>query len=145
MPAQYVVPQFIEVEDKVLGPISVRQFIELLVMMMIEFLFYQFLTFTTFLILGIPVFIFTAILAFANIRGQMFHVFMLNVILSHKRPRLRVWGKDHPESELREYIKKEPPPPPPPVLTKERPSSSRLSELSLVVNTGGVYKGDEWA
>ncbi|MFH0928301.1 MAG: PrgI family protein [bacterium] len=143
MPEQFVVPQFIEVEDKIVGPISVRQFLIILVAAFIEFILFKLLTFTYFLVFGIPILIFTAILAFAMINGQPFHLFLLNIAITFKKPRLRVWYKDYSDLELRELIKKPAPPPPPPLLTKERPASTRLAELSLVVNTGGVYRPED--
>ncbi|MEI7740968.1 MAG: PrgI family protein [bacterium] len=143
MPAQYVVPQFIEVEDKIIGPISVRQFVELMVTAMILFILYSLLTFVTFLLIGIPIAGVGFILAFATINGQAFHLFLLNVVVTLKKPGLRVWYKELSNAELRDYIKKAPPPPPAEILSKERPAGSRLAELSLVVNTGGVYAGED--
>lgn len=143
MPEQFVVPQFIEVEDKIIGPISVRQFVIILVIAMFEFIFYKAFTFIVFLVIGIPFFILGVIIAFAQINGQPFHLFLLNIAITFKKPRLRVWYKEYTDLELREFIRKPPEPPAPPVLTKERPESSRLTELSLVVNTGGVYKPED--
>lgn len=143
MPEQYVVPQFIEVEDKIIGPISVRQFVILLVVSMFLFIFYKLLAFVYFLLVGIPFFILGVILAFAQINGQPFHLFLLNIAITFRKPRLRVWYKEYTEPELREFIRKPPAPPALPRLTKERPESSRLADLSLVVNTGGVYKPEE--
>ncbi len=47
--AQYVVPQFITVEDKILGPITVRQFLILLVDTGLMFIFYKIFDFSLFL------------------------------------------------------------------------------------------------
>jgi hypothetical protein len=54
-----------------------------------------------------------------------------------------VWQKVYQDAELKEYISAKPPP----VIThftrKEFTATSRLQELTLVVNTGGVYKPEE--
>ena len=47
---QFVVPQFIDVEDKVIGPVTVRQFLILLVGGGVLFIAYRLSDFTLFLI-----------------------------------------------------------------------------------------------
>jgi hypothetical protein len=83
------------------------------------------------------------VLTFVRINGQAFHLFLLNLIQSLKKPRLRVWDKRLTDAEVRAHITTAPPPPPPPNFRKAAVSSSRLQELTLVVNTGGVYKPEE--
>lgn len=143
MPDQYVVPQFIDSEDKIFGPITSRQFVILMVAGLMEFLFFKIFSFTIFLVLGIPILGFAGTLAFTKINGQPFHFFILNLIQTLKKPMLRIWDKTTSESDLRDFIKKAPPI----VLTrfqhKAPVGSSRLQELTLVVNTGGEYKPEE--
>lgn len=143
MPEQFVVPQFIDAEDKIFGPITARQFIILMIAGLIDFALFKLLSFVTFLIVGIPIIIVAGVFAFTKINGQSFHYFVLNLIQTFKRPRLRVWDKGYTDSELRALMKEEPAPPPPPSPRKAPVSSSRLNELTLVVNTGGVYKPEE--
>ena len=140
---RYTVPQFIDVEDKILGPITVRQFVILLVAGLIMFVQYKLLDFSAFLVFGILTFAVGGVLAFFRVNGQPFHFFLLNVVQTLSKPRLRVWNKELNNSELRALITAPPPPPPPVKAKKELLASSKLSELSLVVNTGGVYNPDE--
>lgn len=140
MPGQYTVPQFIDVEDKILGPLTTRQFVIILVTFGIDFLLYRLLQLGFFLLIGIPVFLAGATLAFAKINGQPFHLFLLNLVQTLRRPNIRVWNKDISDAELRALISRPPPPAPPVKVRKEALSTSKLSELSLVVNTGGVYR-----
>jgi len=56
---------------------------------------------------------------------------------------LRVWSRGYSDSELRELIKVTPPPPSTHISRKAFAGGSRLQELTLVVNTGGVYKPEE--
>ena len=55
-----------------------------------------------------------------------------------------MWDKRPTDAELRAWIAMGNVAPPAQVVnTKPRPESSKLRDLSLVVNTGGVYKPDE--
>ena len=143
MPEQFVVPQFIDSEDTIFGPVTARQFVILMVVGLFDFLAFKLLPFVPFLLVGIPVLIFGGIVAFTRINGQPFHFFILNLVQSLKKPGLRVWDKTVSDAMLREYMKQEIPPPPIVVVRKAYAGTSRLQEISLVVNTGGVYKPEE--
>ncbi len=142
MPEQFVVPQFIDAEDKIFGPITARQFVILMLAFMLDFALFKMLSFVTFLIVGIPIICLAGIVAFVKINGQPFHYFVLNLIQTLKKPKLRVWDKARTDAELKEYMKTEPLPPPDIFSRKEFASSSHLQEISLVVNTGGIYIPD---
>src|SRR6056297_377391 len=113
---QFVVPQFIQVEDKILGPITVRQFVILLVFVLIEFVTYKLADFGLFLIITLPLLIFTIVLAFVKINGKPFHFFLLNFIVTVKRSRIRVWNHkenivynlQYPKKKEKEKIKSAP-------------------------------------
>lgn len=141
---QFVIPQFIDVEDKIIGPITTRQFIILLVAAMILFIIYKLATFTFFLVFGLPILAISIILAFIKINGQPFHFFLLNVMQTARRPNLRVWNKELTNEELQRNLKKEEVKITPPRPVKEALEGTKLSELSLIVNTGGAYKGEEY-
>ena len=145
MPEQFVIPQFIDVEDKIIGPISVRQFVVLLGVLLLEALLYQIFSFGLFLIVGVPLLVIGIVFAFLKVNGVAFHFFLLNVVQTLRRPSLRVWDKSSIQMKAtkksgkkkgKELIEELP--------VKTPLSSSRLSELSLVVNTGGVYQPDDY-
>lgn len=144
MPEKYVVPQFIDVEDKILGPITTRQFVILLVIAFIMFIQYKIFRFGFFLALGIPTLAFGGILAFFRVNGQPFHFFMLNLLQTWRKPKLRVWDKELELAEVRALLRVPTAPPRPPPVRKEPLTTSKLSELSLVVNTGGVYRPEDY-
>jgi hypothetical protein len=144
MPDKFIVPQFIDKEDQILGPITVRQFLLILVGVFLLFIEYK--------LLATAPFIFAALLtgggfgtfAFMKINGQPFHIFFINFLQTSLRPQLRVWDKRPTDPELRAWIALGNVAPPAQVtMSKPRPESSKLRDLSLVVNTGGVYKPDE--
>ncbi len=146
MPEKYIVPQFIDNEDKILGPITVRQFLILLAAVVLLFIAYSLSP--SKLVFGIiAVFIcgIAGTFGFAKVHSQPFHLFFLNALASLMRPPLRVWDKNLTDDQLRVFMSLD-------KITaaeveashrKERPTSSRLRDLTLVVNTGGVYKPDD--
>lgn len=142
---QFVVPQFIEVEDKIIGPITTRQFVILIVTGLFIFLSYQFSDFSLFIVLTVIWAIIGGSLAFWRVNGRPFHFFLLNLIQTFRRPRLRIWNKHLTLDEVRGYMKAARPSlsAPPAVVVRTSPSSSRLSDLALVVDTGGVYRGEQ--
>lgn len=143
MPEQFVVPQFIDVEDKIIGPISARQFVILLAAGLVDALLFKLLRFEIFLLVGIPIIAFAGIFAFIKINGQPFHFFLLNLLQTFRKPQLRVWDKSLTDAEVRVFTKIETAPAPPPPPRKAALTTSRLQELSMVVNTGGVYNPEE--
>ena len=139
---QFVVPQFIDVEDKIIGPITVRQFIIILAGFLIIAISYKLFDFSLFITFGLLTFAITGVFAFLKINGRPFHYFVLNLWQTFKRPRLRVWhngsdsfGADYGIEESH-FI-----PAAAAVLPKHY-TASRLAELSLIVDTKGAYQGD---
>jgi len=137
---QFTVPQFIDVEDKIIGPITTRQFIIILAALLMDFVAFKLLTFIFFILFLLVVTGFAVILAFAKVNGQPFHYFLLNLFQTFRRPRLRVWQNAVSGAELKIYAQSAPKIQPKIEVNKERPTASRLSDLSLLVNTGGVYR-----
>lgn len=141
---QFVVPQFLDVEAKIIGPVTARQFLILLAVLLIEFVIYRlFLNLAAILLFGIPVLVAGLVFAFFKVNGQPFHFIALNMVQTLRKPPLRVWDKRLSDSDLRVYLKKEEQAPPPPPPRKAPIERSRLNELTLVVNTGGVYAPEE--
>ncbi len=141
---QFTVPQFIDVEDKIFGPITARQFVILLADGILIFIFYKLFDLVLFIILLALCGGFGLVLAFVKINGQPFHYFLLNIGQTFRRPPLRIWQKEMSEAALKSasasgVIMPTVAPVPP----KKNMSRSRLAELSLVANTGGIYKPED--
>ena len=141
---QFTVPQFIDVEDKVFGPITVRQFVIILVCFLCSALAYKLADFALFLTLAFGFFIIGGIVAFLRINGRPFHYFVLNAIQTFKKPKIRVWNNrlSKTEKEMRgvETLKIKQ------VARLQRKplyARSKLAEVSLIVDTGGVYQGGD--
>lgn len=140
---QFVVPQFLDVEDKVIGPITVRQFVILLGSAGLMFVAYKISDFTLFLFWLMVIAIFTILFAFIKINGRPVHYFILNFAQTMRRSKLAVWDKRLSPGELQTALKHVETKPVVPPRTKPLVGSSRLVELSLLVDTGGVYEGEE--
>lgn len=140
MSMRFAVPQFIDVEDKIIGPISVRQFITILIGAGLVFVAYKLLSFFSFIPVGFVLFVVIGMFAFGRVNGQPFHLFLLSLIQTLKSPKLKAWSKiyihESPSAKKEDKsIAK--------VLSKAPLSSSRLTQLGLIVDTGGAFKPDE--
>lgn len=141
---QFVVPQFLDVEAKIIGPVTARQFLILLAVLLIEFIIYRVFLSVLFMVgLGVPVLVGGLIFAFFKVNGQPFHFIALNMVQTLRKPPLRVWDKTLSDGDLRVFLKKEAVVTLPPPTRKAPLERSRLNELTLVVNTGGVYAPEE--
>lgn len=137
---QFTVPQFIDVESKIFGPITARQFLILLAAAVIIGISYRFFDFSLFLTIAIIVFIIAVLFAFVKINGRPFHYFVLNLTQTIRRPGVRIWNNRLgavTEIETTTFIKPEAKP-----VVKEVFKKSRLAELALIVDTKGRYKGE---
>ncbi len=140
------VPQFIDNEDKILGPITVRQFCILLVGCLFIFIAYKTSDFSMFLFSTILIAGIVGVFGFYRVNGQPFHFFALHILQTTQRPSLRIWKKDVRRSDVILYHKNQE------ILLADllesgekiihhpHLSEQRLTQLSLVVDTGGGYK-----
>ena len=136
---QFTVPQFIDVEDKIIGPITARQFVIFLVAAILIAISYRLFDFALFATVSVILFLLAVLLGFVKINGRPFHLFLLNLIQTWRRPNIRVWNNRLAKVIDEEKI---------PTLkfdstksSKEYYKKSRLAELSLVVDTQGEYRG----
>lgn len=139
---QFTVPQFIDVEDKVFGPITIRQFIIILVGGLLIFLAFKFADTALFIFFLALIGSLTLILAFVKINGQAFHYFLLNIVQTLRRPSRRIWYKYYSKQELEEARDASKVEVAETVAPMTRLSYNRIRDLSLLVNTGGYYKAD---
>jgi len=137
---QFTVPQFIDVESKIIGPITTRQFLIFLSAAIIIAICYRLFDFTLFLTIAILIGGLAVVFAFVKINGRPFHFFVLNAVQTLRRPKLRIWNNriiivEQPEKDLLTKVDATPAP-------KEYYKKSRLAELALIVDTKGKYKGE---
>ena len=94
---QFHVPQFIDVEDKIFGPLTLKQFLYIIGGAGIIFLMYAFLNpyLPLFIILTLaaPVGAFFMALAFYKVNGQSFMKVLESGLTHYTKPRLFIWKR----------------------------------------------------
>lgn len=91
---RYQVPQFIEVEDKVIGPLTVRQFIYLVGGAGMAFLAYTFLPIFISIILIAGIVPLSGALAFYKINNKPFIDFLESAFTFYTKQNLYIWKKE---------------------------------------------------
>ena len=90
---RYQVPQFIEIEDKIIGPLTIKQFVYLAGGAGMSFLAFRYLT----LILALPVIaviiVLSLALAFYKVNNRGFVDFLESVFTFYTKERLYIWKK----------------------------------------------------
>ena len=135
---QFTVPQFIDVESKIIGPITTRQFLIFLGSALFIFIGYKAFDFTLFLVYSVVIVAIAGTFAFLKINGQPFHLFLLNFIKTMRKPGLRVWNHKIGTFEAKENkeIKYEA------ILISKELKKEDVAELSLIADTKGRYQGE---
>ena len=143
---RFIVPQFIDVKPKILGPLTVHQFVLVLIGGIIVFLAFRFGDIPFFIFVSLITGGFVFLFAFFKVNGAPFHEFLLNIIIGLKRPSLRVWHREISQDELMALFSQTKGKHPSAMQLsqkKQRISPSRLAELSLIVDTHGRCKGED--
>ncbi|HSX41784.1 MAG TPA: PrgI family protein [Candidatus Saccharimonadales bacterium] len=99
---QFKVPQNIDMEDKIIGPLTLTQFFYLLFGgLIIYILFNDLAPLSSFLfwILALPIGLFSFAMAFVKVQDRPFPSFMMAGIKFLTQPRARVWQRDLPTDE----------------------------------------------
>lgn len=94
---QYKVPQNINQEDKILGPLTFVQFIYVLIGGGIILLSFATFSLPVFFVVAIPIAIITAAFALLKIQDQPFSRFFIAFLLFLRQPKQRIWQPDHPD------------------------------------------------
>jgi len=138
---RFVAPQFIDVEDKIIGPITTKQFILMIAGGVIVFIAFKILDqsaaiITTLITAGLVV-----LFGFVKINGRRFHEFVGSMITVLKRPRIRIWYKHVNLSDIiinnkqisQKVVKTDFTP------KRKKIAPKNLRDLALLVDTGGKY------
>lgn len=140
---QFTVPQFIDVEDKIIGPVTTRQFVIMLSTCILIAICYKIFDFELFIVIGLVLFGIGGVFSFLKINGRPFHFFVLNFIETLKRPPIRIWSNKSEtpfmvgDDVINIDVQKPAPGP------HKAFSRSRLAQLSLIVDTHGAYREGE--
>lgn len=139
--AQYKVPQKIDLEDKIVGPLTLIQFFQLAVGGLVLYLFLQLFDTELFLAAGIPVTIATLAIAFVRINDQPLTHFIAAGWKYWKTPKEQVWGKKAELEGAQVTITEKTKPEEIKTATKQV-SQSELEKLSAILDTYGKPAGE---
>ncbi|MBU1102639.1 PrgI family protein [Patescibacteria group bacterium] len=90
---QFNVPQFIDVEDKILGPLSLKQFLMFLGgAIIVLFLWYLFRLWIV-VIVAIPLFLFLLASVFVKINGRSLFTFLRAFFNYFSNPKIYIWRR----------------------------------------------------
>ena len=125
---EYQVPQFIEVEDKIIGPLSLKQFIYLAGGAGFAVLTYFYLPFILWLLVALPVVALAIALTFYKVNGKPFDVILEAAFMYYVGAKLFLWRKE----EKKEKPAEAKPAAPPPITGQGGPrlTSGKLHELA---------------
>lgn len=132
---QFLVPQNIDLEDKVVGPFTLKQFIYLLVGGILDYLLFLALgPKTLFVFLALIISAFFLALALLKVQDQPFPKFLQSLILYLIRPKVRTWGRTfvHPVilEKGRGHIAA-------PTIPPKKVTKTELAKLAQIIDTRG--------
>lgn len=95
---QFEVPQFIEIEDKIIGPLTWRQFIYLAGAGGILIILYLTVPFIFIIIIGLPFTALAAALAFHKVNNRPLSIFLESSINYLTKTKLYLWKREETQA-----------------------------------------------
>ena len=134
---QYKVPLDIEAEDKILGPLSLRQFIYVIIGLLWAGLMWLLFSkiIVLMIVLIVPITGFFLLLGFGRRQEQNFESYFVAVLQYFVVPRIRVWDKDLTQVELVKKVDIAPE-----VIPIKNINMGSLKQLALIMDTHGAQK-----
>lgn len=127
----FSVPQFIDVEDKIAGPLTWRQLLWMMGMGVTLLIIYNTLGLIGFFVTGVPIVLLFSALAFYRPQGQPLVSFFFHGIVYFFRPKVAVWERP----VVRSKKIAAPVELPKPVKTEKRISPEELSRLARILDS----------
>lgn len=143
---QFPTPQFIDVEDTVVGPLTVKQTVVLGVGALIIFMSITFFVTIVAIAIALPTIIISAAFAFYKPNGRPLAVLIANYVSFKIKPKLYIWRREPEGILIKRSIKRE--------TLKDNVSAeykiisrNRLQELAWTLDTqqAVVLEGEEGA
>lgn len=134
---QYKVPQDVEAEDKILGPLSMRQFIYVVIGLAWAGIMYLIFSkaVVVMILLILPVTGFFLVMGFGRRQEQSFENYFIAAVKFLLEPRVRKWQKDLSQDQLVRKVEKLPE-----IIPAKNISRGSLKQLALVMDTHGAQK-----
>ncbi|MGM0482732.1 MAG: PrgI family mobile element protein [Patescibacteria group bacterium] len=129
---RFQVPQFIEIEDKIFGPLSFKQFVYVVggggLVVLLFFLLPNFLAF----LLAVPVAVFSGALAFYKVNNRPFIIITEAAIKHFLKKKLYIWKKEEDKGYFSESS----------LASEEKELTPSLSDKTFMLGMGGDGTGD---
>ncbi len=90
---QFKVPQFIDIEDKIIGPLTLKQFLYLLAGIGIIAISWFYFKLGLFIVISVPIAVLSLALAFYKVNGRPLINVFGSLIKYLSKPRLYLWKK----------------------------------------------------
>lgn len=134
---QYKVPQDVEAEDKLLGPLTARQFIYLIIALAWGGLMWRVFSWNIVIMILVilPVSGFFILLGVGRRQEQSFESYFVAVVRFMLVPRIQVWDKDISTDVLVKPEEKRPE-----LITEKHVTRGSLEQLALIMDTHGSQK-----
>ncbi|MEY4440787.1 MAG: hypothetical protein RLY49_413 [Candidatus Parcubacteria bacterium] len=133
---RYQVPQFIEIEDKIFGPLTFKQFLYVGGGAAIGFIFWTMAPKIIAFVIGGPLVAFFMAAAFYRVNGRPFLVFVEGAIKYFLSSKLYIWKKTEKKPvNNHEEIKEQTP------MTLPKLSQSKLKEISWGLDVQDRFDG----
>lgn len=121
---RYEVPQFIEIEDKIFGPLTWRQFLYLSGGIGLGVVLFITTPFIIFMIVGLPIALLAGALSFYPVNNRPFSFFLEAIFNYVRNQRLYLW------QQKREIIHKHAPQKPPASASPKAPSGGQKKTIA---------------
>jgi len=129
---QYQVPQFIDIEDRIIGPLTLKQFIYLAFAAALLFVFWFLFKFFIWIIVALPITALALAFAFLKINDRPFIYFFIAAIFYFIKPKLYIFAE---AKEIRKEALPKPKPLPTETPESAKVTRSKLKELALSLDT----------
>ncbi|MBI2635078.1 MAG: PrgI family protein [Parcubacteria group bacterium] len=136
---QYQVPQFVDIEDRIIGPLTLKQFLYLAFGGAILFVTWFIFKFFIWIIIAIPVIAAALAFAFIKINDRPFVYFAIAAVSYFMKPRLYIFKTASKKPEpviLPEKTPESSSAPQSGASADEKVTRSKLKELALSLDTG---------
>ena len=98
---QYSVPQFIDVEDRIVGPFTAKQFMWLGIAGGLLFILWSYCDVSLFVTMAVPILLFFGALAFYKPNGRPFIIFLQSIFFFFTSSRAYIWKRVFKKNEIK--------------------------------------------
>ncbi len=130
---QFAVPQFTDVEDKLIGPLTLKQFLMLLATGGVVLMFWSIFKISFFFfVFAVPVSLVGLAFAFGKLNGRPLYLYLGSLISFFSRPQVRIFRREEPTVIIKFDRRK--PVALPRNKSLDEPAESRLKKLAYLLD-----------